>query len=201
MGRGKIEIKRIENSTNRHVTLSKRKKGLIKKASEISVLCDAKVSIIISTSSSKAPEHYCSPTTSLSFILEEYQRLSGQKLWDVKHENLNNEIDMTKKENENMEIDLRHMKGQEIQSLNIRELIGLERTLENGLTSADFLDHLRQKDKILGAENKRLTYELCKMEMEGQGMDNGRYNDKMRDYNPLPYAFHVQPMQPNLQGM
>ncbi|RVW39645.1 MADS-box transcription factor 3 [Vitis vinifera] len=32
MGRGKIEIKRIENTTNRQVTFCKRRNGLLKKA-------------------------------------------------------------------------------------------------------------------------------------------------------------------------
>ncbi|EXB28439.1 Floral homeotic protein PMADS 2 [Morus notabilis] len=133
MGRGKIEIKRIENSNNRSVTYSKRKKGIIKKAQEISILCDAKVSLIIYGPNGKIVD-FCSPeTTSLSFIAEEYQRLSGKRLWDLKHENLNTEIEMTKKENENMDIHLRHMKGQEIQSLNHRELMALEDTLYNGL--------------------------------------------------------------------
>jgi hypothetical protein len=40
MGRGKIEIKRIENTTNLQVTFSKRRNGLLKKAREISVLCE-----------------------------------------------------------------------------------------------------------------------------------------------------------------
>ncbi|KAG5061012.1 hypothetical protein JHK87_002041 [Glycine soja] len=43
MGRGKIEIKLIENPTNRQVTYSKRRNGIFKKAHELSVLCDAKV--------------------------------------------------------------------------------------------------------------------------------------------------------------
>ncbi|KAJ6939239.1 PISTILLATA [Populus alba x Populus x berolinensis] len=43
MGRGKIDIKRIENSSNRQVTYSKRRSGIIKKAKEITVLCDAQV--------------------------------------------------------------------------------------------------------------------------------------------------------------
>ncbi len=63
MGRGKIEIKRIENSTNRQVTYTKRRKGIIKKATEISVLCDAKVSLVIFSSSGKM-QAYCSPSTS-----------------------------------------------------------------------------------------------------------------------------------------
>ncbi|KAF3551776.1 hypothetical protein DY000_02002969 [Brassica cretica] len=47
MGRGKIEIKRIENSTNRQVTFCKRRNGLLKKAYELSVLCDAEVALIV----------------------------------------------------------------------------------------------------------------------------------------------------------
>ncbi|KAE8666405.1 Floral homeotic protein AGAMOUS [Hibiscus syriacus] len=47
MGRGKIEIKRIENTTNRQVTFCKRRNGLLKKAYELSVLCDAEVALIV----------------------------------------------------------------------------------------------------------------------------------------------------------
>ncbi|KMZ58458.1 Floral homeotic protein AGAMOUS [Zostera marina] len=47
MGRGKIEIKRIENPTNRQVTFCKRRNGLLKKAYELSVLCDAEVALVI----------------------------------------------------------------------------------------------------------------------------------------------------------
>ncbi|URD73437.1 MADS-box transcription factor [Musa troglodytarum] len=43
MGRGKIEIKRIENPTNRQVTFSKRRGGLLKKANELAILCDAQL--------------------------------------------------------------------------------------------------------------------------------------------------------------
>lgn len=53
MGRGKVELKRIENPHQRQVTFSKRKNGLIKKAREISVLCDAHVLLILFSSSGK----------------------------------------------------------------------------------------------------------------------------------------------------
>lgn len=62
MGRGKIQIKRIENMTNRQVTYSKRKKGIIKKAQEISVLCDTQVSLVIFSSAGNMGE-FCSPKT------------------------------------------------------------------------------------------------------------------------------------------
>lgn len=68
MGRGKIEIKRIDKPSNRHVTYSKRRKGLLKKAAEISILCDAKISVIIISSSGKIDE-YCSPSTTYQHFI------------------------------------------------------------------------------------------------------------------------------------
>ncbi|KZV48640.1 hypothetical protein F511_10326 [Dorcoceras hygrometricum] len=46
-GRKKIEIKKIENLSNRQVTFSKRRVGLFKKASEICILSGAEVAIIV----------------------------------------------------------------------------------------------------------------------------------------------------------
>ncbi|CAL4999514.1 unnamed protein product [Urochloa decumbens] len=47
MGRVKLPIRRIENTTNRQVTFSKRRNGLIKKAYELSVLCDIDVALLM----------------------------------------------------------------------------------------------------------------------------------------------------------
>ncbi|XP_077216991.1 agamous-like MADS-box protein AGL104 isoform X2 [Tasmannia lanceolata] len=47
MGRVKLQIKKIENITNRQVTFSKRRNGLIKKAYELSILCDIDVALIM----------------------------------------------------------------------------------------------------------------------------------------------------------
>ena len=53
MGRGRIVLERIENKINRQVTFSKRRSGLLKKAFELSVLCDAEVALIIFSSRGK----------------------------------------------------------------------------------------------------------------------------------------------------
>jgi len=53
MGRRKIDIVRIENERHRQVTFTKRKGGLIKKATELSVLCDAEVAVIIFAQNNK----------------------------------------------------------------------------------------------------------------------------------------------------
>ncbi|KAK4402013.1 Agamous-like MADS-box protein [Sesamum angolense] len=46
-GRKKIEIKKIENLSNRQVTFSKRRVGLFKKASELSILTGADIAIVV----------------------------------------------------------------------------------------------------------------------------------------------------------
>lgn len=61
MGRGKIEIKRIQNTTTRQVTFSKRRTGLIKKTHELSVLCDAQIGLIIFSSTGKLFQYCTEP--------------------------------------------------------------------------------------------------------------------------------------------
>jgi len=57
MVRGKTEMKRIENATSRQVTFSKRRNGLLKKAFELSVLCDAEVAVIVFSPKGKLYEY------------------------------------------------------------------------------------------------------------------------------------------------
>ncbi|XP_076143038.1 myocyte-specific enhancer factor 2A isoform X2 [Alosa pseudoharengus] len=53
MGRKKIQITRIMDERNRQVTFTKRKFGLMKKAYELSVLCDCEIALIIFNSANK----------------------------------------------------------------------------------------------------------------------------------------------------
>ena len=53
MGRGKLEIETIENVGRRQVTFSKRRVGLMKKARELSILCDAEIAVIIFSSTGR----------------------------------------------------------------------------------------------------------------------------------------------------
>ncbi|OWM63645.1 hypothetical protein CDL15_Pgr008188 [Punica granatum] len=47
MTRKRTEIKKIDNLSARQVTFTKRRRGLIKKAHQLSTLCDAEIALII----------------------------------------------------------------------------------------------------------------------------------------------------------
>ncbi|XP_043711320.1 probable ubiquitin-like-specific protease 2B [Telopea speciosissima] len=77
MAREKIQIKKIDNATARQVTFSKRRRGLFKKAEELSILCDAEVALIIFSSTGKLFEYASSsmkgsfPSTSYDIVENE----------------------------------------------------------------------------------------------------------------------------------
>jgi hypothetical protein len=56
MARGKVQLKRIENPVHRQVTFCKRRAGLLKKAKELSVLCDAEIGLVIFSAHGKLYE-------------------------------------------------------------------------------------------------------------------------------------------------
>jgi len=69
MGRKKIQISRINDERNRQVTFTKRKFGLMKKAYELSVLCDCEIALIIFNSSNKLFQY---ASTDMDKILLKY---------------------------------------------------------------------------------------------------------------------------------
>uniref|UniRef100_R7W8D2 MADS-box transcription factor 50 n=1 Tax=Aegilops tauschii TaxID=37682 RepID=R7W8D2_AEGTA len=56
MGRGKTQVKLIEDRTSRQVAFSKRRSGLHRKAFQLSVLCDAEVALIVFSSNGRLYE-------------------------------------------------------------------------------------------------------------------------------------------------
>uniref|UniRef100_A0A0D9VQG7 MADS-box domain-containing protein n=1 Tax=Leersia perrieri TaxID=77586 RepID=A0A0D9VQG7_9ORYZ len=51
--RERIAIRRIDNLAARQVTFSKRRRGLFKKAEELSILCDADVGLVVFSATGK----------------------------------------------------------------------------------------------------------------------------------------------------
>ncbi|KAL0351290.1 UNVERIFIED_CONTAM: Agamous-like MADS-box protein [Sesamum calycinum] len=76
MARGKIQMKRIENPVHRQVTFCKRRAGLLKKAKELSVLCDAEIGLFIFSAHGKLYE--LATKGSMQSLIERYIKCSGK---------------------------------------------------------------------------------------------------------------------------
>lgn len=80
MGRRKIEIEPITNDRRRCVTFAKRKHGLIKKATELSVLCDAQVAVMVFSPNQKVVVYSSSPIEGLLQKFTEYTGASEVRM-------------------------------------------------------------------------------------------------------------------------
>ncbi|KAG0023618.1 myocyte enhancer factor [Entomortierella chlamydospora] len=72
MGRKKIQIKTIMDERNRQVTFQKRRFGLMKKAMELSVLCDCQIGLIIFNSNNKLVQYSSHDIDSILLRYTEY---------------------------------------------------------------------------------------------------------------------------------
>ncbi|XP_043718022.1 MADS-box protein GGM13-like [Telopea speciosissima] len=174
MGRGKIEIKRIENTTNRQVTFSKRRGGLLKKAHELAVLCDAQLGLIIFSSTGKMYE-YCSSHCSMQQIMERYQKVSGTRIQEYDNKQVFNELTKMRSETDKLQASMRHFYGEDLGSLPYNDLHQLEETLENSVNKIrarknqlmqQQLDNLRRKEQILQDQHNQMY--RCIQELEQQ---------------------------------
>ncbi|RWW82217.1 hypothetical protein BHE74_00009325 [Ensete ventricosum] len=94
MVRGKIVIQRIDNSTSRQVTFSKRRNGLMKKAKELAILCDAEVGLVVFSSTGRlydyASTRFATPSCfdllhysldsvlSMKSVIDRYKKANGE---------------------------------------------------------------------------------------------------------------------------
>ncbi|XP_007038532.2 PREDICTED: MADS-box transcription factor 6 isoform X2 [Theobroma cacao] len=168
MGRGKVVLERIENKINRQVTFSKRRNGMLKKAYELSVLCDAEVALIIFSSRGKLSEF---GSSTVSQTLEKYWQhryTSNVHLMD-ETQTLYQEVLKLKAKYESLQRSQRHLFGEELEPLSIKELYKIEKQLDRALTQArqkkvqlllERMEELRKKEVELEDENKRLQSQL-----------------------------------------
>ncbi|CAN7135165.1 unnamed protein product [Brassica rapa subsp. narinosa] len=145
MGRGRIEIKKIENVNSRQVTFSKRRNGLMKKANELSILCDAEVAVIVFSSTGKA---YDFSSGSMEHILSRYgysavtaghrQREEQQQLLLCSSQD-NGDVLRTdeplRSELERLQLAIERLKGKELEGMSFSDLISLENQLSDSLHS------------------------------------------------------------------
>ncbi|KAJ9680836.1 hypothetical protein PVL29_019985 [Vitis rotundifolia] len=203
MGRGRVELKRIENKINRQVTFSKRRNGLLKKAYELSVLCDAEVALIIFSSRGKLYEFGSAGTTK---TLERYQRVCytpQDNNMECETQSWYQEVSKLKAKYESLQRTQRHLLGEDLGPLSVKELQNLEKQLEGALAQArqrktqmmiEQMEDLRRKERQLGDLNKQLK---LKLEAEGQSLKaiQGSWNPNTATAGNS--SFPVHPSQSN----
>ncbi|XP_022759170.1 developmental protein SEPALLATA 1-like isoform X2 [Durio zibethinus] len=179
MGRGRVELKRIENKINRQVTFAKRRNGLLKKAYELSVLCDAEVALIIFSTRGKLYE-FCSSASMLK-TLDRYQKCSYGAVEVSKPakelESSYQEYLKLKARCEALQRTQRNLLGEDLGPLNSKELEQLERQLESSLKHVrstktqymlDQLSDLQNKEQMLMEANRALSMKLDEISARNQ---------------------------------
>ncbi|KAK7854783.1 agamous-like mads-box protein agl15 [Quercus suber] len=134
MGRGKIEIKRIENANSRQVTFSKRRAGLLKKAQELAILCDAEVAVIIFSNTGKLFEF---SSAGMRRTLSRYNKcLDSMETSAVEYKaekQESKELDVLKDEVARLQMKQLRLLGKDLTGVGLKELQHIEQQLSEGL--------------------------------------------------------------------
>ncbi|XP_027101517.2 floral homeotic protein AGAMOUS isoform X2 [Coffea arabica] len=149
LGRGKIEIKRIENTTNRQVTFCKRRNGLLKKAYELSVLCDAEVALIVFSNRGRLYEY---ANNSVKETIKRYKTVNSDSantgsISEANAQHYQQEASKLRAQISNLQNSNRNMLGESLGSLNLRELKNIESKVERGISRVR-----SKKNELLFAE-------------------------------------------------
>ncbi|XP_073048964.1 agamous-like MADS-box protein AGL27 [Primulina eburnea] len=171
MGRRKLEIKRIEDKSARQVTFSKRRNGLLKKAKELSVLCDVDVGVIIFSCRGKL-YHYSS-TKSLTEILQSYHSRAEKE--PISSTGVSDKQEQCSKftgfltSGELLQIVERELGEPCIDKLSVTDLVNLETQLQAALIRArstktrlmlDSISSLNEQEKMLAEDNKQMEEKI-----------------------------------------
>ncbi|KAL0548609.1 hypothetical protein IC582_013064 [Cucumis melo] len=170
MVRGKVEMKRIENATSRQVTFSKRRNGVLKKAYELSVLCDAEVAVIIFSQKGRLYEF---ASSEMPKIMDRYRKCTI----DAKNNNTKFdrqlqlqqsrlEAESINKKMELMQLSHGKLLGYGLDNCSLDELQVLDAQLQRSLFQIrarkaqlykEQIQQLQEKEKLLWEENRILS--------------------------------------------
>ncbi|KAG8093407.1 hypothetical protein GUJ93_ZPchr0012g19684 [Zizania palustris] len=170
VGRGRIEMKRIEKTSSRQVTFCKRRNGLVKKAYQLSVLCDAEVALIVFSSRGRLYDY--SNNNNVKATIDRYKKahstcgstsgallieVNAQQYYQQESAKLRHQIQVLQNTN-------KHLVGDNVSNLSMKELKQLESRLEKGIAKI-----IARKNELLASEiNYMVKREL---ELQNDNMD------------------------------
>ncbi|XBI43016.1 hypothetical protein VPH35_107841 [Triticum aestivum] len=208
--RGRREMRRIEDATSRQVTFSKRRSGLLKKAFELGVLCDAEVALIVFSPRGRLYEYASAPD--LQKTIDRYlnhtkgtsanektveQPAAGVQMCRSEATALKHKIDA-------IEAYQRKLSGEGLGSCSAHELQELELQLEKSLSCirqkkqqkmVAKISELKEKERKLLTENSVLREEYKALPLlelataaaaerspDGAGAEEAEEDERRRHY-------------------
>nr|ALI16959.1 dormancy-associated MADS-box transcription factor [Pyrus pyrifolia]BAM74183.1 dormancy-associated MADS-box transcription factor [Pyrus pyrifolia var. culta] len=166
----KIKIRKIDYLPARQVTFSKRRRGIFKKAGELSILCESEVAVIIFSQTGKLFDFSSSSTKDV--IARYNSHVGGEKsdqptLHQLQLEKENN-IRLSK-ELEDKSCKLRQMKGVDLEDLDLDELQKLEKLVEASL------------GRVIQTKEEKITSDVMALEKKGAELieANNQLSQKM----------------------
>ncbi|XP_047257075.1 truncated transcription factor CAULIFLOWER A isoform X7 [Capsicum annuum] len=167
-----LGFKRIEDKSCRQVAFCKRRKGLMKKAKELSILCDVDVGAVII--SNRGRLHDFSSTNSLTGILQRYEgHVESEKEISEEIKVAEQSKYSSMKMGELLQTTERQLEEPNADSLPVTDLIHLEKELQTTL-----MQIRSRKEKMLREENKLLERAWIKK--------NINVNEISMDFTDLP---------------
>ncbi|XP_048128715.1 MADS-box transcription factor 23-like isoform X2 [Rhodamnia argentea] len=168
MVKGKIAIRKINCSKSRQVTFFKRRTGLLKKAKELSILCDAEIGVIIFSCTGKLYDY---ASTSMNSVIERYNKMKQdnqqQSITAAAIQFLQTETESLNQQLRCLQECNRRLMGEELSKLGLEDLKNLENVLEMGLKNVrsrkihmEEMRELKRKVDDVEQENVQLRKKL-----------------------------------------
>ncbi|XP_061370903.1 agamous-like MADS-box protein AGL30 isoform X2 [Gastrolobium bilobum] len=148
MGRVKLKIKRLENTNGRQATYAKRKNGIMKKATELSILCDIDIILLMFSPTGK-PSLCRGRRSNFEEVIAKFAQLTPQERAKRKLESL----EALKKTFKKLDHDVNIQEFLGTSSQTIEDLSNQARLLRTQISEIhERLSHWAEFDKISSVE-------------------------------------------------